>query len=923
MGNVTKVTDALGRATTYAYDAESNLTQVTSPAGSVESMAYDLKGRMSSLTSPSGANTRYDYDVLDNLLAKSFADASAEDVTYSYDGEGQKVSRSDKTGEATFTYDGAGRLASETDGFGQKLEYAYDDAGRLASITYPEGEVATYAYDEVGNLASVTAPEGIYAYAYDDAARPVALTRPDGSVTRTAYDKTGNVTHVVNEGADGKELSAFSYTYDPEGRIVSEDSSVVGEDGATHEAQRTFTYTPAGKLAGVEATEDGRTFTERYDYDDAGNRIHLVREGADADDVTYTYDADDRLTEEVSAAHGVTSYVYDADGQLVSKTGPDETLSLSYGVEGRLEAVMSGDLLYMAAVYDGDGNKTSSATLYHTSRTLPDDPVALTGAEIIGGITGGDEGDVRIFEGVISAAMHAMAALTGGMSACANPALAPEAVPLACRLASDIFGRGASYVPQGLPDLFLRMRDGKATKALARSLLPKASFTTTDEAYDITSYVTSSLFEVPEVLATSSTRDGKTSVFYGLQRLSEVREGAAEVFLHDGRGSVAQTILGSSVASWHRYGAFGKVTAGSDTQERTFFGYDSEEQDPLTGLLYLRARYYDTSSARFGVADTYLGNTFDPITQNRYLYCASDPVNHADPTGHYTQRDLLNWGLSRGGRAGDIARTILMKRSYSASNAAQKASQSFGRLFPGSWLQSPSPSQYKVTGYSNAAWGNRNGRINKSSGNSSNGKTYADQARELFFRIYCGSADSMSDAPADSWSAMGANMHDFANRYFMIPIVGTAVDWLAYVSEKNVGMTALYSLLTLSEVLAVGGAVTAGKTVIRIATTASKSDDVADIIKAGKTAATSATPNTTSKVSETSAMITEWLGDGAKFIRNSNDDAVLLSADYTKRVRFDFNHPAQHTYPHMHVEELVNGQWIKSGPIFPADIPGK
>ncbi len=809
MGNVTKVTDALGRATTYTYDAESNLTQVTSPSGSIESMVYDLKGRMSSLTSPSGACTRYDYDALDNLLAKSYADASAEDVTYAYDGEGNKTSRFDKTGDASFVYDGAGRLTSETDGFGQRLEYAYDDAGHLASITYPEGEVATYAYDEVGNLASVTAPEGIYAYAYDDAARPVALTRPDGSVTRTAYDKTGNVTHVVNEGADGKELSAFSYTYDPEGRIVSEDSSVVGEDGATHEAQRTFTYTPAGKLASVEAAEDGTSYTERYDYDDAGNRIHLIREGADADDVTYTYDADDRLTEEVSAAHGVTSYAYDADGQLVSKTGPDETLTLSYGVEGRLEAVMSGDILYMAAVYDGDGNKTSSATLYHTSRTLPDDPIALAGAEIIGDITGGDEGDVRTFEGAISAAMHAMAALTGGMSACVNPALAPEAVPLACQIARNAFGHGWSAVPQNLPDLFLRMRDGKATKALARSLLPKASLTTTDEEYDITSYVTSSLFEVPEVLATSSTRDGKTSVFYGLQRLSEVREGITEAFLHDGRGSVAQTILGSSVASWHRYGAFGKVTAGSDTHERTFFGYDSEEQDPLTGLLYLRARYYDTSSARFGVADTYLGNTFDPITQNRYLYCASDPVNHADPTGHFIFGSSSSYNL---GYSTTIS-SIRISRRPSASHPNWYKPTGGTRINGDSFANLPGQLTTKSTlipTWSSKATKKAQADYNTNTalgiaairdGNYELAKIYMGAARatiDEYLRVYCGGDRAYLKQINEITGKLSLPLT-------LVPILGSYNDLLHYATEANGPMTALFAIMFVADAVTLGG----------------------------------------------------------------------------------------------------------------------
>ncbi len=188
------------------------------------------------------------------------------------------------------------------------------------------------------------------------------------------------------------------------------------------------------------------------------------------------------------------------------------------------------------------------------------------------------------------------------------------------------------------------MRDGKGTDALAKALLPKASLTVTDESYDVTSYVSSSLFEVTQVMGASSSRDGKAAVFYGLERLSQATESTTSAFIHDGRGSVVQTTVAGSVTSWKRYSAFGAVTAGTDPAEKPFFGYDAEEQDPTTGLTYLRARYYDPASARFGVADTYRGNTFDPITLNRYLYCASDPVNHVDPSGHLTlaQRQILD-----------------------------------------------------------------------------------------------------------------------------------------------------------------------------------------------------------------------------------------------------------------------------------------
>ena len=40
-----------------------------------------------------------------------------------------------------------------------------------------------------------------------------------------------------------------------------------------------------------------------------------------------------------------------------------------------------------------------------------------------------------------------------------------------------------------------------------------------------------------------------------------------------------------------------------------------------------------------------------------------------------------------------------------------------------------------------------------------------------------------------------------------------------------------------------------------------------------------------------------------------------------RRVRFDINRPAPHTSPHAHVEELVDGKWRKSGPIYPTDVP--
>lgn len=76
-----------------------------------------------------------------------------------------------------------------------------------------------------------------------------------------------------------------------------------------------------------------------------------------------------------------------------------------------------------------------------------------------------------------------------------------------------------------------------------------------------------------------------------------------------------------------------------------------------------------------------------------------------------------------------------------------------------------------------------------------------------------------------------------------------------------------------------------------------------------------------SLVDDTVRMADDWLGPNVRTITNRAGDKVFLSDDGLRRIRFDINNPAPHTSPHAHVEELINGRWVKSGPIFPRDVP--
>ena len=489
-----------------------------------------------------------------------------------------------------------------------------------------------YGYDRADNLVSVAAPEGEYRYSYDAADRPVSLSRPNSTSTTYSYDAAGNVSRLETTGPAGALISCYAYGYDAEGRIAAEDATVFG--GSEHRVARTFAYDGDGRLALCEASGTEGAWAERYSYDNAGNRTSLERTGDEPDTVAYAYDADDRLVRAESASHGVTEYSYDAAGQLVSKRvdGDGET-TYEYSVEGRLAAVKAGGRTLMAATYDGDGNRIMQASPYH------EDVPGTEGSALDGGA--GDEGaaDEGLSLWSIGLFWYGFAAGGAAALAAANPAAMAASVEVACALVEATWPEGAfdsaasdyALAHLGLPAFDLAAMTGSYGVGEPGR---------TDELLDVVTYTNSSVVgDVAQVASSHSTRSGESAEVYGLDRLSKSEGGSATAYAYDGRGSVAQTLGASgSVASWHVWGAFGEQEAGSALGELPSYGFNGEESHPQTGLQYLRARYYDASTGRFGVQDSYLGQTSDPLSLNRYLYCLSDPLNLIDPSGYASNR---------------------------------------------------------------------------------------------------------------------------------------------------------------------------------------------------------------------------------------------------------------------------------------------
>jgi RHS repeat-associated protein len=118
--------------------------------------------------------------------------------------------------------------------------------------------------------------------------------------------------------------------------------------------------------------------------------------------------------------------------------------------------------------------------------------------------------------------------------------------------------------------------------------------------------------------------------------ISQNGAGGKSFYLYDGLDSVrALTNSSGVVTDRYNYDAYGTLLNSSGTTSNNY-KFTGEQFDPNLGDYYLRDRYYSTDTGRFARADSYEGNTSDPISLNDYLYANGNPVIFTDPTGKFS-----------------------------------------------------------------------------------------------------------------------------------------------------------------------------------------------------------------------------------------------------------------------------------------------
>jgi YD repeat-containing protein len=241
-------------------------------------------------------------------------------------------------GVTSYAYDAADRLTGVSYPNGASLSYAYNANGQRASMTDQAGNTVKYTYDQAGRLSQLTnaANALIVGYTYDATGHVSRKTYGNQAYTTYAYDAAGDLLHLVNYGPSGAITSRYDYTYDAKGQKTSM---------STLDGVWTYQYDPKGQVV-AENLPNGSAIL--FTYDAAGNRIganyygrsteynvNNLNQYTSATGSSYTYDADGNMTSK-SDNTGTTTYTYDDDGRMLSATNASGTTNYDYDAFGNL-----------------------------------------------------------------------------------------------------------------------------------------------------------------------------------------------------------------------------------------------------------------------------------------------------------------------------------------------------------------------------------------------------------------------------------------------------------------------------------------------------------------------------------------------------------------------------------------------------------
>jgi len=608
-------TDPRSNTTTNTYDAAGRLIKVRDPIGNETQYGYDAKGQRTSMTDAKNRVTSYTYDARGRQLTTTTPDTKT--VTKVYDGMGLATSVTDEENRTTgFEFDAASQLKAVIDALNQRTEYTYDGAGNKLTQKDANNHAITYAYDNVNRRTSRTLPLGqAESFTYDAVSNMATRVDFNGKTTSFAYD---SLNRQLSRTPDASFSAApITFTYTPTGQRAS----MTDPSGTT-----TYTYTNRDQVA-TKATPQGIL---TYTYDLSGNVTSVVSSNANGTNVSYAWDANNRLqTVTDNRTSGTTNYAFDATNQLQSFVYPNGiTHAYTYDNRDRMTGLTAGNVTYTQAFsFSGRKQSVSESTGRNTGYSY-DNIYRLLNENITGAPSNGS------LNYTLDAVGNRLA-LTSTLAALQSQTATYDADD---RISADTFDANGNTLTSGGVTYNYDFEDRMVSTSTAVQITYDGDGNRVSETaggvttkFLVDEHNPTGYAQVAEEIVSGAVTAQYTD---GLMRISQRRSGTVSYYGYDGGASVRQlSDSAGTVTDTYAYDAFGNTVAQTGSTVNSF-RYRGEQYDSTLGMYYLRARYYRPQVGKFLTGDSYQGDDANPPSIHRYNYTPSDPVNFLDPTGH-------------------------------------------------------------------------------------------------------------------------------------------------------------------------------------------------------------------------------------------------------------------------------------------------
>jgi RHS repeat-associated protein len=253
-----------GTSTTYTYDADSRiktLDTLTSTGLTINSISHTYDNTINRVkkTEPSGT-VKYTYDNVYRLIISATGKTTNEQ--YSYDATGNRTSG--PTTSTTYSIDQGNQLTSTTNAI-----FSYDNNGNIITKT-TGGITTTYTYDGENRLVNIETSDGsTIVYIYDPFGRRIEKTI-NGVTTKYLYDGA-NILYEY----DNKKNITTRYTHN-----IAIDDPIGIETGGQLYAYHKDTL---GSIRAI--TDSAQAIVNTYNYDNFGN---MTQTGTLTQPFTYT-----------------------------------------------------------------------------------------------------------------------------------------------------------------------------------------------------------------------------------------------------------------------------------------------------------------------------------------------------------------------------------------------------------------------------------------------------------------------------------------------------------------------------------------------------------------------------------------------------------------------------------------------------------